>query len=302
MRNLLLAFGLLLTVGLMMLLLSAKDSSAPAAAPSQAALANSNNESATSRAEGNQSRSSTAANRVLGSGERISAGHQINFEVLLEIGARIAEAQMSEAQNELDALLNRLNALSDAEKFAFMEYFVVKLDGQVFNPEAVVAFNQLWLQLELTDETRLSAAEILGPAYFTYYENEFAITQYEVIERLTASLSSEQNQQLSRAHSRMGAATAAIPYLEAYIETELVSGGEIPRRDFSNLFDAYYQTGDYSKAESIGLTALQRFDDIQDWKDLQLFYESIDDREGLARHREKAREQGHMSRDGDWIE
>jgi len=63
-----------------------------------------------------------------------------------------------------------------------------------------------------------------------------------------------------------------------------------------------YRIGDFENAETVGLFMLEQFTDIQDWKDMQQFYESIDDLAGLEQHMNSATARGLLSPSEEWID
>lgn len=250
-----------------------------------------------------QNRNAAGRNTQLLDGEdRDRALFQNSFDVLLEIAQRISVEQMSEANNELQALLIKLNELEDEQKLAFLEFFVSYMNDNVFNPEAVTAFDQLWSDLDMDIATRLMASSILAPHYLQHYEIQFAIDHYEHILQLRGSLETEQFRDLSVALFRMGEYEQAIPYLQEHMTLNNAASNSIARLQYSHLFEAYYRIGDLAGADLIGQEILARFDDLQDWKDMQQFYESIGDQRSLTNHMQDARQHGYVSRDGDWIE
>jgi len=234
--------------------------------------------------------------------DEILPAHLAAFDVLLEIGIRIAVEQVDEAENELNALVSQLNKLSDDEKLAFLNFFVNHMINNVFNPEAVMAFDQLWSMLDMNPSTRLAAATLLGPHYLDSYEFEFAIQHFNTISQLAGGLDSVQSRDISHAYFQLHQYQQVIGYILDHIEAQTTQNGEVARREYSHLFEAYYRTGNYDDAETIGLFILGRYADVQDWKDMQQFYESINDREGLDSHLNQARAGGLLGQDSDWID
>lgn len=109
-------------------------------------------------------------------------------------------------------------------------------------------------------------------------------------------------QNLSHAYFGMHQYDQAIPYLLQTINFQFSNNQSVERPIFSELFEAYYRVGDLENAETVGIEILGQFNDIQDWKDMQQFYESTGDSNGLKTHMENARTRGLVSRDSQWIE
>jgi len=230
-----------------------------------------------------------------------NAQFSVSMNVLLEIGFRISVEQMADAENELLGLVTQLNELTDEEKLDFLTFFVDQMVDAPINPESIVAFEQLWSQLDKSDDTDLAASQILGPHYTAYYENTFAINHFENIVSLGAELNSSQQRDLSNTYFRMHQYTEAIPLIHEYIEEETGANREVQRLPFSQLFEAYYRTGSLAEAEVVGLRILEEYNELQDWKDMQQFYESIGDANGLELHINNAKEQGVLGSEGQWM-
>jgi len=233
---------------------------------------------------------------------KLNAQFTVSFSVLQEIGYRISDEQIAEAENELLGLVTQLNELSDEEKLKFLNFFVESMRSSVIIPEAIVAFERLWSMLEKSTDVGLAASQILAPHYTTYYENTFAIKHFENIIDLGNELNTPQLGDLSKSYFRMHQYEEAIPFLHQYIDTVSSTNSTVDRLPFSQLFESYFRLGELAEAEIVGLRIIEEYNELQDWKDMQQFYESIGDLEGLQGHRNNAKAKGLLNNEGRWLE
>ncbi|NKB32508.1 MAG: hypothetical protein GKR91_05360 [Pseudomonadales bacterium] len=229
--------------------------------------------------------------------------HLSVFDVLMEIARRIAEVQISEAENELNALGQTLNNWTGEEKIEFLNFFVRYMnDGNAFNPEAILAFDQVWNSISLDQTLRIASAEILASHYIKFYEFDFAIAQYEVLLNNQIDLNATQLDGYSRALFQMNDYQTSINAMLLLIDVQQAAQEPIAREIHSRLFEAYFRPGDVSQAEQVGQIILDSFEDIQDWKDMEQFYLATENEAGLQAHFERARAAGLMDEAGDWID
>jgi tetratricopeptide (TPR) repeat protein len=257
------------------------------------------------RAAGSPTASSSSSPTIPqtpGSENQYSPTHLATFDVLTEISKRIAVEQYDEAENEIDALVTKLDSQSDEQKRELLVFLMDYVQNNPFDPEAVTAFNQLWNTLSMSSELRLESSQLLGAHYVAAYEFSFAIEQFEGFIAQGGEPNSAQLRDLSHAHFQMHEYQQAIPYLLDYFDSSHAQDQPAARGAYSELFEAYYRLGDLDAAETVGKQLLEQFDDIQDWKDMQLFYEATDNAAALQTHMENARVHGFVSRDDAWIE
>lgn len=224
------------------------------------------------------------------------------IDVLTEIGKRLTEEQYTEAENELSAMLDKLDSLSDAEKSAFLDFFIAYTSNNFIEPESVTAFDQLWSMLDMDPELRRTSSRKLGLHWVDSYELALGIPLLENVIASGGEIDATLTQSLAHAYFGMHQYDQAIPYFLQTIDLQFSQNQSVEREVFSELFEAYYRVGDLESAETVGIEILAQFNDIQDWKDMQQFYESTGDSNGLNTHMENARTRGFVSRDSDWVE
>ncbi len=221
------------------------------------------------------------------------------INILDEIGFRVSEAQFEEASNELESLELRLNQLSSDDKFLFVTYMVNYLQNNPINPESLVAFSTAWNNLSLDPEIELAAAELLGPQFLEEFEFELAIIQFERILDRNGLLSESQAVGMAEAQFAMQNYQSAIALLEESLSDDSLQVNN--RKVYSLLFESYFRTGEYNRAERIGLQVLEISDDLQDWIDMASFYEATNESQKLDNLLKEAERLGYLDRDGNWV-
>lgn len=223
------------------------------------------------------------------------------LEAIQEVGFRLSEQQLNEASNEQQALLESLNRMSEQEKLAFAEFFIEFIDSNPINPDAIVAFSELWGSMELTESARTAAAMKLAPQFLSEFEFMLAIEQYQLVETGAGTLTAQQQSELAQAKFAMSQYADAIPLLQEFMNHELLAGRSVERIHYSRLFESYFRLGDFAQAEAIGLQLLRESDDIQDWKDMEQFYLATDNDSGVAAHLLAAYDKGLLDAAGNWV-
>ena len=228
--------------------------------------------------------------------------HTSYITTLMEIAARIPEGQFIEGENELRALYQLIDPLSDAGKYAFLEYFIDYSQNNIFNSEVVTAFDALWSSLEIDARTKLLSAQLLASHYSSSYEFALALNQFDNLSQLGANLDAGLHRDMAYAQFGLGLYPEAVPNLVEHIELQTAQGMSVNRREYSMLFESYYRTNNIEEAEQIGMLLLEHYNDLQDWKDMQQFYEATRDDAGLESLLTRASQFGLLNENGQWLD
>lgn len=243
---------------------------------------------------------SAVTSRILQSQE--PERHASYIATLNEIAARISEGQFEEGENELRALQQLIDVLSDAEKYAFLEFFIDYSQTHVFNPEVITAFDVLWSNLELDDRTKRLSTQRLASHYANSYEFVLAMNQFDILSQLGVNFDAGLHRDVAYAQFGLGEYLAAVPNLIKHIELQTGQGNSVDRREYSMLFESYYRTGNPERAEQIGMLLLEHYNDIQDWKDMRQFYQTTGNAAGLKSLLSRARRSGLLNQNGEWLD
>ncbi len=270
-----------------------------------AAMANSANSQTIAEDAANNTRDSRGSSTLArGSADRaptVQEQYAAYVDVLKEIAARISEGQLTEGEDELLALVQTLDASSEANKREFLRYFIDYSNNNAFNPEIVTAFDAVWAQLTVTNELRMESATTLASHFANSYEFTYALEQFDILTGFGVALDATQLRDLGYAQFSLQQYHDAAGSLLDHMDRQTALGAGVDRREYSMLFESYYREGALEEAEAIGNAMLDYFDDIQDWKDMQTFYVATGNEDGLNGLESRAMELDLMSADGDWV-
>ncbi|NKB32446.1 MAG: hypothetical protein GKR91_05050 [Pseudomonadales bacterium] len=225
--------------------------------------------------------------------------------ILEEVNTLLSEYQTDEALNELNALLEEFEALSDEEKggvlIAYASYFarLNKFDDAKF-------FYAATLELQNLDQAnRLATIQVLArfaldeedwDTFLAYNDQYFAEGgEYNWI--VTGHLIS--------AYRRLGNIDAAgqtlILQLETGINTQFDFSNDSYQRIYGETQQLPLMMSNAAEAVELALAMVSQFDRMENWKVLAEVYDIQNDQLNLERIMTTARDRGFINSNGDWL-
>ena len=256
----------------------------------------------TSNASASGIRQPISTSLEVGSTELVRRGID---QAMTEVSLRLLEYQTDEALNELNALLEIFDELSDKEKARVLEGFAAYFTRKYQFEDAIFFYEATLALPNLDPDNRLVNLQMLA-RFALYEENWNAFLAYN--DQYFAEGGEYKwfvTSQLVNAYQRLGNAEAAgdslLLHLQTGIDPKFDNSDERYQRLYGETQYLPLMMSDPVSALELAQGMVTQFDRIENWKVLADLHQIQADKSNFNRIMDAARNRGFLDSSGDWL-